>query len=762
MKIAVRALCEFAARQGSLEYNNSPSPTAEQGIQGHKVVQFRRGATYQPEYLLEGSCLGMQLRGRADGYQHNASLPLLEEIKTHSGDVARISPDRQALHLAQLKVYGALLCARDKLDEVSLRLVYYDIHQDQETPLTTIWSCSALTDYLVMLCRRYKDWHQQERQHRQQRDEALFTLRFPFNDFRPQQRNLSENVYKAISTARPLLVEAPTGIGKTLGVIFPALLTLPRQHLDRLFLLTARTTGRQLILDTLQQLQQAQSQPIPIRILELTAKEKACVHPDLACDGASCPLALGFFDRLPAARQAAATLQWLDNTAVANIAHKHQLCPYYLAQEMARWSDVVIGDVNHYFEQHALLYSLTRANEWRVVPLIDEAHNLIERARGMYSSYLPQTAVFAAIKQSPASLKNGLKALQRAWRKLILSHLNTEQVWPNNTVQHHLEHLPKELNGALQRVIRELSAYMSERPLSSALQELLFNAVGFMKLAEQFGSHSLCTLSAYRLGNTGQVRASLALQNLIPADFLAQRFEQAYACVLFSATLSPARYYQDLLGMPEHSCWRIISSPFSSTQLTVRTVAISTRFNQRQRSVSPIALRIIAQYKAVPGNYLVYVSSFAYLNQLQQQLALDMPSLATLSQTPSMTEAHRNEFIAQFRNNNGLVGLAVLGGAFGEGIDLPGEQLIGVFIVTLGLPPVNAFQQQLCQRLAARFGQGDFYTYLLPGMRKVIQAAGRLIRTPEDTGVIELIDERFNQPHIQALLPAWWPKTQTI
>lgn len=258
MKIAVRALCEFAARQGSLEYNNSPSPTAEQGIQGHKIVQSRRGATYQPEYLLEGSCLGMQLRGRADGYQYDESLPLLEEIKTHSGDVARINSDRQALHLAQLKVYGALLCARDKLDEVSLRLVYYDIHQDQETPLTTIWSCSALTDYLVMLCRRYKDWHQQERQHRQQRDEALFTLRFPFNDFRPQQRNLSENVYKAISTARPLLLEAPTGIGKTLGVIFPALLTLPRQHLDRLFLLTARTTGRQLILDTLQQLQQAQ------------------------------------------------------------------------------------------------------------------------------------------------------------------------------------------------------------------------------------------------------------------------------------------------------------------------------------------------------------------------------------------------------------------------------------------------------------------------------------------------------------------------
>lgn len=762
MNVAVRALCEFAARQGSLEYNNTPSPTAEQGIQGHKIVQSRRPATYQPEYLLEGSCLGIQLRGRADGYQPDDERPLLEEIKTHSGEVARISYDRQALHLAQLKIYGALLCARDQLAEVSLRLVYYDIHQDQETPFTTTWSCSALTDYLIILCRQYKNWHQQERQHRQQRDAALLTLTFPFNDFRPQQRNLSENVYKAISTARPLLLEAPTGIGKTMGVIFPALLTLPRQRLDRLFLLTARTTGRQLILDTLKQLQQAQSHSIPIRILELTAKEKVCLHPDLACDGAACPLALGFFDRLPAARQAAATLQWLDSTAIKNIAQEHQICPYYLAQEMARWCDVVIGDVNHYFDQHALLYNLTRANEWRVVPLVDEAHNLIERARGMYSSYLPQTAVFAAIKQSPASLKNGLKALQRAWRTLIVNHIDTEQVWPNNTAQHQFEHLPKELNGALQRVIRELSAYMSEHSLNLALQELLFNAISFMKLAEQFGNHSLCILTAYRLGNTGRVRASLALQNLIPADFLAQRFEQAHACVLFSATLSPARYYQDLLGMPEHSCWRIISSPFSSAQLTVRTVAISTRFNQRQRSISAIAQRIINQYQAAPGNYLVYVSSFAYLNQLQQQLAIDMPSLTTLSQTPAMTEAHRNEFIEQFRNSSSLVGLAVLGGAFGEGIDLPGEQLIGVFVVTLGLPPVNAFQQQLCQRLQARFGQGDFYTYLLPGMRKVIQAAGRLIRTPEDTGVIELIDERFNQPHIQALLPAWWPKTQTI
>lgn len=767
MKVAVRSLCEFAAREGSLEHRYTPSLTADEGIQGHKTLQSRRPNSYHPEYLLEGECLDIHLRGRADGYlpgylpDHlaNKHTPLVEEIKTHRGDLARIGPGQRHLHEAQLKVYGALLCQRDNLRQVQLRLVYYDITQDRETPFEQLWQRQDLDDFLTELCSRYRDWHQQESAHRQRRDQALMTLTFPFTDFRPHQRQLSETVYKGICTGHTLLLEAPTGIGKTIGVSYPALMAMPRRQLDRLFILTARTTGRQLILDSLQSLQASKDTRLPLRILELTARDKACEYPDRACQGESCPLADGFFDRLPAARQAAVNANWLDRSSIQMLAAEHRICPYYLAQELARWSDVVVGDVNHYFDQQALLYGLTRQNDWRVVPLIDEAHNLIDRARGMYSSQLSQTQFRHVARTAPRELSTTFRAIQRAWRQLIKSHLVTDASSDLQTVQFHLPEVPTELNGALQRLVRDLSDYMTEHPVLPELQSLLLDSIGFMKLAELFADHSLCTLTVKQEKGKGKrptFKASLSIQNLIPADFLAPRFHQAQASVLFSATLNPAHYYRDLLGLPEKSGWQSIPSPFTASQLELRIIRISTRFHDRQSSIQPIVQRIRQQYRQTPGNYMVYLSSFAYLEQLSSAFVAHCPDIPIMTQSSGMAEQARLEFIQAFRTERGKVGFAVLGGAFSEGIDLPGDALVGVFIATLGLPPYDNFHEQLSQRLQARFGQGYNYTYLYPGIRKVIQAAGRLIRTPEDTGVVELIDDRFSRQPVQSLLPAWW------
>ena len=766
IKVAVRTLCEFAARMGSLEHSYTPSPSSSEGIAGHKKVQDRRGPHYQAEYHLSGDCLGITLGGRADGYEALGApaLPLLEEIKTHRGDVSHLGQGRRQLHWAQLKVYGALLCRRDDLAQVRLRLLYYDVGRDVETPLAETWASADLENFLHDLCARYQDWHQQEQAHRVRRDQALMTLAFPFADFRPHQRHLSETVYKAISRAQSLQLEAPTGIGKTLGVAFPALTAMPRRGLDRLFMLSARTTGRQLMLDSLSRLKGLDNTLLPVRILELTARDKACLHPDLACHGDSCPLANGFFDRLPAARQAAVNRYWLDQASINEIAAKHELCPYYLAQEMARWSDVVVGDVNHYFDQQALLFGLSQQNEWRSVPLIDEAHNLIDRARSMYSAELNQGQFSGAAKAAPASLKKTFTALQRAWRRLITAHqpaAATSQTGAEPE-RYILTTVPTELNTALQRLISEIGDYLTEFAAAPELQAVLFDSAAFLKLAEQFGEHSLCTLTVRTSAKTnrklGRQSASLSLQNLIPADFLAPRFKHAEAAILFSATLSPARYYHDLLGLPDATCGQTIASPFSPRQLQLNVLKVSTRFNDRARSLPAISQRIAEQYQARAGNYLVYLSSFAYLKQLQDYFAQQHPHIFTVTQTSGMSEAERLAFIARFRNERGLVGFAVLGGAFSEGIDLPGDALVGVFIATLGLPPFDDYHQQLAQRLAARFGadQSYAYTYLYPGLRKVIQAAGRLIRTPDDTGVIELIDDRFNHTEIQALLPTWW------
>lgn len=752
MRVAVRTLCEFAARSGSLDHRYTPSPTAEEGIEGHARVQARRGDGYQAELPLSGECEGLQLSGRADGY--DPARQRLEEIKTHRGDLSRLSEAQQALHRAQLRVYGALLCARDGLESLELALIYYDVGKDSETERVEHLSAVELQQFLHELCLSYRDWAEQETAHRSDRDRSLERLRFAYSDFRRGQRGLSESVYKAASTGRALMLQAPTGIGKTLGTLYPTLMALPRRRLDRLFYLTARNTGRQLALDAVQQLSDAQPEPLPLRVLELSAREHACEHPELACHGESCPLARGFFDRLPAARQEAAeTRAPIDRERLRELALKHDICPYYLGQEMARWTDLVIADVNHFFDQQALLHALTRQNDWAASLLIDEAHNLIDRARGMYSTELDQQRVLQLKRDAPTALKKPLESLARQWSTLVRDQGMNEITG----VCRQLPELPKELNGALQGIVSALGDYLAEHPADAGLQELLFEAVGYLRLAERFGDHSLAELS-----RAGRGKARLAIRNLVPADFLSDRFGTAHSCTLFSATLSPPFYHRDLLGLPANTVWQEVESPFAAHQLETRfETGISTRYRDRQASVEPIVRILADHYRQRPGNYLAYFSSFAYLESVYEALQQASPELPLWRQSSGMSQEARQAFLARFSDDGQGIGFAVLGGAFGEGIDLPGNRLIGAFVATLGLPPFDDWHEELRTRLQRRFGRGYDYAYLYPGMQKVVQAAGRVIRTPEDRGTIVLIDDRFDRPEVRSLLPAWWQLDET-
>lgn len=577
--VAVRTLCDFAARTGDLDLRYTPAPTSQEGMEGHRRVTTSRDADYQPEYRLHGDCRGLRLGGRADGYHPGAGY--LEEIKTHRGDLTRMSAGQRALHWAQLRTYGALLCRNLGLARVTLRLVYYDIQQGKETVLSEEGEAAALWTRLEMFCDRYRRWAEQEVAHRTRRNAALSQLTFPFAAFRAGQRSLAEAVYKTFARQRSALLQAPTGSGKTVGSLYPALLSMPRHHLDRLFYLTVRNTGQSLAMEGLQRIESAQSDGLPLRILALTAREQACEYRERACHGESCPLAKGFYDRLPAARQAAIeqTGPW-DPAAVRVRALAHDICPYYFAQELARWADVVVGDVNYFFDQQALLHALTRQNEWQVGVLVDEAHNLIARARGMYSISLSRARLRRIRRQAPPMLKKPLDALTRSWRKLLKMHGANPSGGASGDDVRRLDSVPTELHGALQKTVIAITDYLSEQP--------------------------------------------------------------------------------------------------------------------------------------------------AHLHDGQQ------------------------------------VGFAVLGGVFSEGIDLPGRRLTGVFIVTLGLPPPDERHEELRKRLSGRFCRGYEYTYLYPGLQKVVQAAGRVIRTPEDRGMVELIDDRFFRREVRALLPAWWPEPQLI
>lgn len=744
--VAVRALCEFTAKVGDLDLRFTPSPTAQEGIAGHRTVASRRSADYQAEVSLSGDYRELRVRGRADGY--DAASNQLEEVKTYRGEFDAIPDNHRQLHWAQVKVYGWLLCHQLQLSEVTLALVYFNIVTERETVLREHYRAETLSEFFAQQCEVFLRWARQELEHGRSLDAGLVGLRFPHPAFRTGQRALAESVFKAVSTGRCLMAQAPTGIGKTIGTLFPLLKARPGQKLDKIFFLTAKTPGRKLALDALKVIGESAPQ-LDLRVLELVARDKACEHLDKACHGDSCPLAKGFYDRLPAARQAAVKVSSLDQARLREVALAHEVCPYYLSQELARWADVVIGDYNYYFDLSALLFGLGQLNQWRAAVLVDEAHNMVERTRSMYSASLDQQRLNELRQSAPEALKKPLDRLNRQWNAL-----HKEQIAPYQAYRD----VPVKFVDSLNLCMSALGDYFNEHPQAAAgaLQNFYFEAIGFARIAELFDEHFIFDIAKRDIGRSRSL-SRLTLRNVVPAKFIQPRLSAARTTVLFSATLSPRQYYADLLGLPATTAWIDVESPFHHGQLDVRIVSrISTRFAHRQASLAPIVALMADTFRRRPGNYLAFFSSFDYLQQVAELLQREHPDITLWQQARGMSESERQGFLDRFTLESRGIGFAVLGGAFGEGIDLPGARLIGAFIATLGLPQLNPVNEQFKQRMARLYGAGYDYTYLFPGVQKVVQAAGRVIRSQTDQGVVMLIDDRFAERKVQQLLPGWW------
>ncbi|WP_122358462.1 ATP-dependent DNA helicase [Pseudomonas coronafaciens] len=748
--VAVRALCEFTAKAGDLDLRFTPSPTAQEGIAGHRTVASRRCADYQAELSLAGDYRELTVRGRADGY--DAGRNQLEEVKTYRGELDAMPANHRQLHWAQVKIYGWLLCQRLQLREVTLALVYFDIVSEQETLICESFSAATLQAFFEQQCTVFLGWARQELAHTRTLHQALGSLTFPHASFRTGQRVLAESVYKAVSTGWCLMAQAPTGIGKTIGTLFPLLKAAPGQKLDKIFFLTAKTPGRRLALDALGVIKHSAPE-LKLRVLELVTRDKACEHPDKACNGDSCPLARGFYDRLPAARAAALESPWLNQAGVRDAALQHQVCPYYLSQELARWADVVIADYNYYFDLSAMLFGLSQLNQWRVAVLVDEAHNMVERARQMYSASLDQSQLKTLIQSAPEPVKKALQRVDRQWSALHKAQPGAYQAYAA---------APEKFVNSLNLCISTIGDHFNEHPqaVDGTLQGFYLEAIGFARIAELFDEHFIFDIARREAGGK-RILSRLSLRNVVPARFIRPRLGAARCTVLFSATLNPRHYYADLLGLPDNTAWIDVESPFHHEQLDVRIVSrISTRFTHRQASLAPIVELMAEQFESRPGNYLAFFSSFDYLQQVAELMAHTHPHITLWQQARGMGEEERHAFLERFTLSSQGIGFAVLGGAFGEGIDLPGARLIGAFIATLGLPQLNPVNEQFKQRMAALFGAGYDYTYLYPGVQKVVQAAGRVIRSQSDRGVVMLIDDRFAEPKVKQLFPAWWrPET---
>ena len=719
--VAVRALCEFTARAGDLDLRFTPAPTGLEGMAGHAAVTARRGPAYETEVALSGQHEGLLVRGRADGYDPVANQ--LEEIKTYRGRLDSVRDNHRAVHWAQARVYGHLLCQARGLDSLRVALVYFNVVTEEETVLVETHEAPALAAFFREQCARFLAWAAAELEHRQARDAALEQLAFPHGEFRAGQRDLAVAAYRTARDGGCLMAQAPTGIGKTLGTIFPLLKASPGAGLDKIFFLAAKSPGRGLALEALETVNAQPAAP-GLRVLDLQAREAALAH----------------------AR--------LDAATVAAAAREHQVCPYYLSQELIRWSDVVVGDYNYYYDATAMLYAMTQAYQWKVAVLVDEAHNLVDRARRMYTGELDQASLAAARYAAPKALKKSLDGLQRSWNALNKKQAERYQAYDD---------VAAGVLAAVQKAVGAIMDHMAESPLpqDDPVLAFYFEALQFMRLAEQFGSHALfdVTLSDASAAGAKTRPSVLCVRNVIPAPYLAARYAAAHATVLFSGTLSPQQFYRDTLGLPAATPWLDVAAPFQAEQLAVRVVGnVSTRYRDRERSLAPIVELIARQYEERPGNYLGFLSSFDYLRQVADLMRERHPSVPIWLQTPGMDEAGRAAFLARFTETGQGVGFAVLGGAFSEGVDLPGKRLIGAFIATLGLPQVNPVNENMKRAMDQRYGvdKGYDYTYLYPGMQKVVQAAGRVIRTEHDVGTVHLIDDRYRRAKVRGLLPGWW------
>jgi len=754
--VSVREFCEFTAKRGDLDRRFTPSATALEGLMGQSAVAQRRGQDYETEIALQTRCGPLRLRGRADGYDPRRRC--LEEIKTIRGHPDEIPENRRQLHWAQLQTYGAMFCRARDLSEIALALVYFDVASQSEVELRQVFGAEELEEVLALRCESFLAWARQEATHRDARDAALKALAFPEETFRAGQRDLAEAVYRTAAHGRCLLAQAPTGIGKTIGTLFPLLRALPAHGIDKVAYLTCKGTGRLTALEALGGLRSGTAGRA-LRVLTMVPKDEGCEHPDKACHGDACPLANGFYDRLPAAREEAVALGWLDATAQRQVALRHGICPYYLGQELVRWADVLVGDVHHLFDSNGLLWGLMQALDWKLAVLVDEAHNLVERTRRMYSAELRISQIRCAAQAAPGAVRGALDALVQSTEELVVDCAAPYEV---------LDSAPDSFVQSLQVAAGALSEHFNRHPLNvGALLNFHFELQRFVKLVEALSDHSLFDVQTF-LGTCSRLKAdgvaeqvesdaALCVRNVAPACFLRQRFKALHSVTLFSATLSPPQYAIQLLGLPENTAWIDVPPAFPPEHLTVRVAdGISTRFAHRDRSLQRLVGVVTRQFDEHPGNYLAFFSSFDYMEKAAALLATLRPDIPQWRQQRRMQTSARAEFLARFQPQGQGIGFAVLGGVFAEGVDLPGSLLIGAFIATLGLPPVSVTQDQMQARLDKLFGAGHGYADLVPAMQRVVQAAGRVLRTPQDRGWLWLLDDRYQRTEVIDLLPHCW------
>lgn len=730
---SVRAVVEYALMAGDLTAEGSLRRMRE-GTAAHLARQSAlEGAQTEPPVRaqIETARCALSLSGRIDALYERDGLPVVEEIKLFSGEACE---EPLPVHRAQAIVYAYLL----DVPAAVARVLYVHADGSEAAAFEETLSRDEIRRAFFELLAPYLWKIEREAAWRELRDESLAALQFPYGAWRGEQRTMAAQAYWAVKSKKRLFVQAPTGTGKTAAALFPALKALAEGLTEQVYYLTARTTGREAARDMLTLLR---GKGARLRALTLTAKEKCCPFAqgdDWRCEMRECPRAKGFFDRLPDALERVREGDDWSFDAIRQAAQRHCVCPFELSLSLCEEADAIVCDYNYAFDPGVRIKRIFQGAA-HVTLLVDEAHNLPDRARDMLSAELDGNELREG-RRLIGKAGGRKSAPYHALSKLIVC---VEAEAPECT-----ETPPEALASLVERALDETlqcavqgTARVSRALLSAAMALRRYDET-YRTLWEKHGK-----------------TATLALRCLDASEHLAACAKRLCGAVFFSATMTPLPVYRRMLGGTAEDALLSLPSPFAPENLLVLRCPVSTRYREREQTMQAVADAILALGEARPGCCLACFPSYAYLKRAAGMISARKRAETVLHvQREGMTEAERGEFLCAFapRENGTLLALAVLGGAFGESVNLPGERLTSVAVVGVGMPQVCAEREALKKLGDEKNGDGFETAYRAPGMSRVTQAVGRLIRTAEDRGVALLIDDRFSQDAYQKNMPPWW------
>ncbi len=759
IRISVRALVEHLLRSGDLSmgFDVAARTSTFASNHAHLKIQKSRPQPYSAEvpvfYRVENERITLDIHGRIDGMYTLADSLVIEEIKTTHRNFDGFIRQNSNLHWAQVKLYAAIYAIENNLHKILTQLTYGHIETGEVRTYFQEFDTNELRMFFIQLCDQYFEWAEKIENWHQDRDRSIISSDFPHESYRDGQLQMIEDVAAIIEQEEQIIIQAPTGIGKTVAVLYPAINAIAKGCIQKIFYLTSRTTGRLIAEKTLKELKNS---GLAIKFVTLTAKEKICFNPDKNCTPDECSFAKGYYDRVIDARNSLFYEDAFTADKITKIARLHQICPFEFSLDMALWVSCIICDLNYVFDPRVYLRRFFLENPIDCTILVDEAHNLVDRSREMFSAKIEKMdflKIRRLLKNKKSELYRTAGDVNRKMLELKKMLGEEDSAWQ--------EERPKELMPLLRQFSTSLERWLSSHPELPQTQEMLdyyFSASWFLKVSELYDKNYATCLEKTHQG------FSIKLYCIDPSAQLREVFERVNSSVLFSATITPLSYFAQVLGLPESVEKRILPSPFPRENLCILVSdSVSTLYRHRSQTKEALAQTIGSMVDAKKGNYMVYFPSYEYMRMVHPIYDTAFPHHNILMQTHEMREKERVNFLKNFstENDHTLVGFVVMGGIFGEGIDLVGDRLKGAVIVGIGLPGISLEREMIRHHFSENQMPGFDYAYRFPGLIRVFQAAGRVIRTENDRGTILLVDTRYSHPQYKGLFPQEWQVQET-